>query len=301
MYPRRITTAALAALVTAGAVVAPATIAAAAPSTSPPVASVSAAPPTGAVPMSVGDPSLSPTPYQGWNTYYGLGGDFTADRVSTSPTSWCRPVSPKAGYDIVWLDGGWQADCAARRRRRPAAEPGAFPDGMDAARRRHPRRKGLRAGIYTDAGPYIPGSVRPRQRRLLPARRGQVRGVGLRRGQGRLPLRHRRRPGPARRSFTEFAQALRNNSSHRPMIFNLCNPVTSPDWGNYPEEQQSTHSWTYAPGIARVLAHLHRRRLRRARSSSRTCCATTTRTRGTPRSQEPGASATPTTWAPSSA
>ena len=50
--------------------------------------------------------------------------------------------------------------------------------------------------------------------------------------------------------FTEFAHALRNNSSGRPIIFNLCNPVTSPDWGNYPEEQQSTYSWTYAPEIA---------------------------------------------------
>ena len=111
MYPRRITTAALAALVTAGAVMAPATIAAAAPSTSPPVTSVSAATPTGAVPMSVGDPSLSPTPYQGWNTYYGLGGDFTEDDGHVeSPTPWSAAACAKAGYDIVWLDGGWQAD-----------------------------------------------------------------------------------------------------------------------------------------------------------------------------------------------
>ncbi len=34
------------------------------------------------------------------------------------------------------------------------------------------------------------------------------------------------------------------------MIFNLCNPVTSPDWGNYPESQQSINSWSYAPAIA---------------------------------------------------
>ena len=80
MYPRRISTATIAALVTIGAVIAPATAAVAAPATAPPVASVSTSAPATA-PMSVGDPSLSPTPYQGWNTYYGLGGDFSADEV----------------------------------------------------------------------------------------------------------------------------------------------------------------------------------------------------------------------------
>ena len=38
--------------------------------------------------------------------------------------------------------------------------------------------------------------MRARQRRVLPARRGPVRRLGLRRGQGRLPLRHRGEPRP---------------------------------------------------------------------------------------------------------
>ena len=33
--------------------------------------------PTQGARASTVDPSLAPTPYQGWNTYYGLGVDFT--------------------------------------------------------------------------------------------------------------------------------------------------------------------------------------------------------------------------------
>jgi alpha-galactosidase len=50
--------------------------------------------------------------------------------------------------------------------------------------------------------------------------------------------------------YTQFADAIRHNSSGRQMILNICNPVTSPDWGNYPESQQSTNTWTFAPQIA---------------------------------------------------
>ncbi|HEY0472752.1 MAG TPA: hypothetical protein VGD34_13830, partial [Kribbella sp.] len=53
---------------------------------------------------------LSPTPYMGWNTYYGLGGDFTDATIRSVADSLVSRGLAKAGYDIVWLDGGWQAD-----------------------------------------------------------------------------------------------------------------------------------------------------------------------------------------------
>lgn len=55
-------------------------------------------------------PVLSPTPYMGWNTYYGLGGDFTETSIRSVADSLVDRGLKKAGYDIVWLDGGWQAD-----------------------------------------------------------------------------------------------------------------------------------------------------------------------------------------------
>ena len=126
--------------------------------------------------------------------------------------------------------------------------PDQFPNGLKPLVD-YIHAKGLKAGIYTDAGPYIPGKC----------------GLGSTATTSATPTSSP--PGSSTRSrsdylcgiaadldpktvYTEFAQALRNNASQRPMIFNLCNPVTSPDWGNYPEEQQSTYSWSYAPAIA---------------------------------------------------
>src|SRR4051812_29075717 len=65
---------------------------------------------TGAVAAQATAPVLSPTPYLGWNTYYGLGGDFTEDTIKSVADSLVSRGLAKAGYDIVWLDGGWQAD-----------------------------------------------------------------------------------------------------------------------------------------------------------------------------------------------
>ncbi|WP_285103765.1 NPCBM/NEW2 domain-containing protein [Promicromonospora sp. MEB111] len=193
--------------------------------------------------------SPSPTPYQGWNTYFGLGGDFGAEEVLDVADHLVSSGLADAGYDIVWLDGGWQADVPRGEDGQLQGDAERFPDGMAAlADAIHDR--GLRAGIYTDAGPYIPGSC----------------GLGSGGGYYQTDADTFAEWGydavkvdflcgiaadlDPQEAFTEFARALRDNSSGRQMIFNLCNPVTSPDWGDYPEEQQSTWSWTYAPEIA---------------------------------------------------
>ena len=208
-----------------------------------------AAPATGAPARTATEQVLSPTPYQGWNTYFGLGGNFTEQSVREVADALVSRGLARAGYDIVWLDGGWQDP----EPRTPAGDLRAdrtrFPNGLKPLVD-YIHAKGLRAGIYTDVGPYIPGRC------------------GLGNGGG-----YYQRDADQfaawefdavkvdflcgiaadldpKTAYTEFARALRNNASGRPMIFNLCNPVTSPDWGDYPEEQQSTYSWTYAPEIA---------------------------------------------------
>ena len=81
-------------------------------------------------PMSVSDPSLSPTPYQGWNTYYGLGGDFTTEEVLDVADFLVSSGLADAGYDIVWLDGGWQADVPRGEDGILRGDPERFPEGM---------------------------------------------------------------------------------------------------------------------------------------------------------------------------
>lgn len=200
----------------------------------------------GAAPTSGSGPS--PTPYQGWNTYYGLGGDFTADEVLDVADFLVSSGLADAGYDIVWLDGGWQADVPRGADGRLQGDAERFPDGMAAlADEIHDR--GLRAGIYTDAGPYIPGTCGLGSGGHYQTDADTFAEWGYDAVKVDFLCGITADLDP-REAFTAFARALRDNSSGREMIFNLCNPVTSPDWGDYPEEQQSTWSWTYAPGIA---------------------------------------------------
>lgn len=191
---------------------------------------------------------LSPTPYQGWNTYFGLGGNFSEESVKEVADAMVSRGLARAGYDIVWLDGGWQDPEPRTAAGDLQADRTRFPNGLQPLVD-YIHAKGLKAGIYTDAGPYIPGrcgigsgGYYQRDADQFAAWKFDAVKVDFLCGiAANLD---------PKTVFTEFALALRNNASHRPIIFNLCNPVTSPDWGNYPPEQQSTYSWTYAPAIA---------------------------------------------------
>jgi alpha-galactosidase len=193
-------------------------------------------------------PVLSPTPYMGWNTYYGLGGDFTEDTIKSVADSLVSRGLAKAGYDIVWLDGGWQADQSRSAEGDLVPNPAKFPNGLKPLVD-YIHSKGLKAGIYTDAGPYIPGKCGLGSGGYYQHDADTFAAWGFDAVKVDYLCGIAADLDP-KTVFTEFAQALRNNASHRPMIFNLCNPVTSPDWGDYPESQQSINSWTYAPGIA---------------------------------------------------
>lgn len=143
------------------------------------------------------DSGLAPTPYMGWNTYYGLGAP-TEQQVRSVADKLVDSGLREAGYDIVWLDGGWQADNPRDANGRLVANPDRFPSGIPALVS-YLHKRGLKVGIYTDAG-----DLRRRQelraRQQGPLRRGRtaVRGLEDRRGQGRLPVRDRRqaRSGP---------------------------------------------------------------------------------------------------------
>jgi alpha-galactosidase len=51
---------------------------------------------------------LAPTPYMGWNTYYGLGAGSESEVKSVAGFLVSSGMRD-AGYRYVWLDGGWQA------------------------------------------------------------------------------------------------------------------------------------------------------------------------------------------------
>lgn len=94
------------------------------------------------------DSGLAPTPYMGWNTYYGLGAP-TEEAVRGVADKLVASGLRDSGYDIVWLDGGWQADNLRDAQARLVANPDRFPSGIPALVS-YLHRRGLRAGIYTD-------------------------------------------------------------------------------------------------------------------------------------------------------
>ncbi|MFU8855068.1 NPCBM/NEW2 domain-containing protein [Micromonospora sp. SL1-18] len=191
---------------------------------------------------------MSPTPYQGWNTYYGLGGNFSHESVKEVADALVSRGLARAGYDIVWLDAGWQDPQPRTAAGDLQADRTRFPNGLKPLVD-YIHAKGLRAGIYTDAGPHIPGKCGVGSGGYYQRDADQFAAWEFDAVKVDFVCGIVANLDP-KTVFTEFAQALRNNASDRPIIFNLCNPVTSPDWGNYPEEQQATYSWSYAPKIA---------------------------------------------------
>ncbi|MFE4467824.1 NPCBM/NEW2 domain-containing protein [Leifsonia sp. NPDC056824] len=191
---------------------------------------------------------LAATPYAGWNTYFGLGGDYTATQVLDVADHLVSSGLAKAGYDIVWLDGGWQASTPRGADGLLQGDPARFPQGM-AALAAAIHAKGLKAGIYTDAGPYIPGSCGLGSYGHYQTDADTFAKWGFDAVKADFLCGIKANLDP-KTVYTQFADAIRHNSSGRPMILNICNPVTSPDWGDYPQSQQSTNTWSYAPAIA---------------------------------------------------
>ncbi|GHH25588.1 NPCBM/NEW2 domain-containing protein [Streptomyces lanatus] len=209
-----------------------------------------AVPPAGSVAASTSAPQqvLSPTPYMGWNTYYALGGDPTEAEVKSIADFLVSSGLRDAGYRYVWIDGNWAAPTPRSSAGDLVPNPAQFPNGLKPLVD-YIHSKGLKAGIYTDAGPYIPGKCGLGSHGYYQRDANQFAAWEFDAVKVDYLCGIAADLDP-KTVFTEFAQALRNNAGGRPMIFNLCNPVTSPDWGNYPEEQQSTYSWSYAPAIA---------------------------------------------------
>src|SRR3954471_13897999 len=52
-------------------------------------------------------PLLTPTPYMGWNTWYGLGVSFDEGAITSTVDQLVRSGLKDAGYSYVWLDAGW--------------------------------------------------------------------------------------------------------------------------------------------------------------------------------------------------
>ncbi|MFG1664325.1 glycoside hydrolase family 27 protein [Streptomyces sp. Y7] len=192
------------------------------------------------------DSGLAPTPYMGWNTYYGLGAP-TEKEVRAVADKLVSSGLRDSGYDIVWLDGGWQADNPRDAQGRLTAHPDRFPSGIPALVS-YLHKRGLKAGIYTDAGTYDGGrtcGLGSRGHYTEDARQFADWKVDAIKVDFLCGIGAKLDPGPA---FKEFSDAVAK--SGRKMLLNLCNPLTD-DWGlPHTPEQDAHNTYAYAPTIA---------------------------------------------------
>jgi alpha-galactosidase len=163
---------------------------------------------------------LAATPYMGWNTYYGVGGRFDQQTIISVADSLIQHGFARAGYRIVWLDFGWasgERDASGDLIVSPRQWPNGLPwltEWLHA--------HGLLAGIYTDAGATGchgrgVGSLGHYQQDADAFAAWGFDAVKVDFcGAGQAGL----TPQPL---YAQFAEALRNNSRHRPMLLNVCN------------------------------------------------------------------------------
>jgi alpha-galactosidase len=192
---------------------------------------------------------LAPTPYMGWNTYYGVGGYFNEATIKSVASSLISSGLAQAGYRIVWLDFGW-ATGARDSSGRLVVDPTQWPDGM-AGLTAWLHQNGLQAGIYTDAG-YSGcdrqgvGSRDHYQQDAntfaawgFDAVKMDFCGAGQ---EGMTP----------QQPYAEFSNALSANASQRPMLLNVDNFwVPGQIDGTLPTFDNSSYAnYQWAPRIA---------------------------------------------------
>jgi alpha-galactosidase len=192
------------------------------------------------------DSGLDPTPYMGWDTYYTLGGAVTQSSVESVANFLLRSGLAKAGYNYVWLDGGWQASPPRNAQGELVANPAEFPDGIPAlVKWLHAR--GLKAGIYTDAGLYngVNCGLASGGYYQKDADQFAAWGIDAIKVDFLCGIAEDTAPGP---DFAAFSQAAAR--SGRKMLLTLCNPLTSA-WGEpNPPSYDAWYNYTFGPTIA---------------------------------------------------
>lgn len=185
---------------------------------------------SGPSPAAIPINNLARTPYMGWNTYYGLGSTFTEQTIKDEADALVNRGLAAAGYNYVWIDGGWwngTRDAAGNI----TVDTSQWPDGMKAVAD-YIHSRGLKAGIYTDSGLNGCGGANQGSYGRYQQDVNQFAGWGYDAvkvdfcGSEQMGL------DPAT-VYGQFRDAVLDNSSHRPMLFNICNPFI-PETGAAP-------------------------------------------------------------------
>ncbi|MDX3661695.1 glycoside hydrolase family 27 protein [Streptomyces sp. ID05-26A] len=191
------------------------------------------------------DSGLARTPYMGWNSYFAVGA-ASEEKVLGVADHLVSSGLAKAGYNIVWIDGGWNASPPRDGKGSLVPDPARFPSGftklVDTL-----HAKGLKAGIYTDAGAWdgkncaagSGGGYYEADAKQFAGWKFDAIKIDFLCG-----IAQNMDPAVA---FTQFSAAVRK--AGRKMILNLCNPVTD-EWGVPHRWDQTAYvAYTYGPRV----------------------------------------------------
>jgi alpha-galactosidase len=162
---------------------------------------------------------VAPTPYMGWDSYFAITTGQTEAKILQQAALLKSTGLEADGYRLVWLDAGWwqgQRDAQGNI----VVSPTQWPHGIAwLAATLH--ENGFKLGVYTDAGATgcgeKAGSYGHYQQDINTFAAWGVDAVkvdwcgGVAAGLD-----------PATQ-YEQIHQAILDNSSHRPMIFNICN------------------------------------------------------------------------------
>ena len=188
---------------------------------------------------------LAPTPYMGWDTYFALRGGFTEATILQEANLLKTTGLEADGYRLVWLDATWwqgKRDAAGNI----IVSATQWPHGIAwLASTLH--ANGFKLGVYTDAGStgcgVNGGSFGHYQQDIDRFAKWGVDAVKVDWCGGAS-----QNLDPA----TQYAQlhtAILDNSSHRPMMLNICNFLRPGQKGaNLPVFNQSAFfSYSFGP------------------------------------------------------
>jgi alpha-galactosidase len=162
---------------------------------------------------------LAATPYMGWDTYFALAGGFPETKIRQEADRLKTTGLEAKGYRLIWLDAGWwqgQRDAAGNM----VVSPTQWPHGIAwLASTLH--ANGFKLGVYTDAGSVgcgvKGGAYGHYQQDINTLAAWGVDAVKVDWCGGVTAS-----LDPATQ-YAQIHKAILDNSSHRPMLLNICN------------------------------------------------------------------------------
>jgi alpha-galactosidase len=190
---------------------------------------------------------LAPTPYMGWQTYLGFGGKFNETTILEQASNLVTSGLEHDGYNIIWLDSGWWLGTRNKKGQITVSST-QWPHGL-AWLTRTLHAWGFKVGIYTDAGPIgcsgtNRGSYGHYQQDVNTFAAWGFDAVKVDFCGGEdIHL----NPQSA---YTKFEDAILHNSSHRPMLLNICVYAqpgqVSSGYPSFAASAFSSYSWGYS-------------------------------------------------------